>query len=151
MYFLAISILIIVLDRVTKYLVVTKMQEGMSIPLVPGVFNLTFILNPGAAFGMLEHNTMFFIGLTCVVLLTAFFLRKAIMQEPFLMKYGAALFLGGAIGNLIDRMQTGLVIDFLDFIVWPVFNIADIAICVGVGMMIWSMTQEENKKSSLSQ
>lgn len=148
MYFLLISILTIVLDRWTKFLVVEHMQEGMSIELIPGIFNFTFILNPGAAFGMLEHNTTFFIALTALVLVAAFVLRKHIMAEPFLMKYGVALFLGGAIGNLIDRIQTGLVIDFFDFIVWPVFNVADIAICVGVGMMVWSMTQEETKKTA---
>lgn len=146
MYFIAVSLLVIVLDRITKMLVQSHMTVGMSIPIVEDVFNLTYILNPGAAFGMLEHNTTFFICLTAVVLIGAALARKQIMAEPPVSRYGMALFLGGAIGNLIDRINTGLVIDFFDFIVWPVFNVADIAICVGVGLIIWSMLKEESKK-----
>ncbi len=149
MYFCLLTLAIIIIDRVTKLLVVDRMPLGSSIPLIDGVFNLTYILNPGAAFGMLEHNRTFFIVLTCGVLLGAFFLKKHILQEPPLCKYGVALFLGGAIGNLIDRIDTGLVIDFFDFIIWPVFNMADIAICVGVGMIIWSTMEEETKKKKI--
>ena len=63
-----------------------------------------------------------------------------------MIKYGGALFLGGAIGNLIDRIEIGLVVDFFDFRIWPIFNVADIAICVGVGLIIWSVMKEESHK-----
>ena len=73
-------------------------------------------------------------------------MRKKILEEPFAIQLGIALFVGGALGNLIDRIQTGLVVDFFDFRIWPVFNMADIAICMGVGVMIWSIICEEMMK-----
>lgn len=124
------------------------MTEGMSIPIIDQVFHLTLVLNPGAAFGMLEYNREFFIIMAIVVLLAVVFMRKKIIEEPFAIQLGIALFAGGALGNLIDRIQTGLVVDFFDFRIWPVFNMADIAICVGVGVMIWSIVCDEMKKKS---
>ena len=146
MNFLVISFLVILADRLTKMLVMNRMQEGMSIPVVQGFFNFTYVLNPGAAFGMLPNNRVFFIALTVAVLVIAFVARKQIAKEGPWFTYGMSLFLGGAIGNLLDRIKTGLVVDFFDFIVWPVFNVADIAICVGVGMIIWSVLKDETKQ-----
>ena len=146
MNFLVISFLVILVDRLTKMLVMDRMQEGMSIPVVQGFFNFTYVLNPGAAFGMLPNNRVFFIALTVAVLVIAFVARKQIAKEGPWFTYGMSLFLGGAIGNLLDRIKTGLVVDFFDFIVWPVFNVADIAICVGVGMIIWSVLKDETKQ-----
>ena len=146
MNFFVISFLVILADRLTKMLVMDRMQEGMSIPVVQGFFNFTYVLNPGAAFGMLPNNRVFFIALTVAVLVIAFVARKQIAKEGPWFTYGMSLFLGGAIGNLLDRIKTGLVVDFFDFIVWPVFNVADIAICVGVGMIIWSVLKDETKQ-----
>ena len=145
MDFLVLSFLVISVDRLTKILVMDKMQEGMSIPVIQGIFHFTYVLNPGAAFGMLPNNRSFFIALTVAVLVIAFVARKQILKETAWIKYGMALFLGGAIGNLLDRIETGFVVDFFDFIIWPVFNVADIAICVGVGMIIWSVLKSETK------
>ncbi len=135
----------VMLDQITKYMIVRNMTEGMSIPIIDQVFHLTFVLNPGAAFGMLEHNREFFIIMAIVVLMFVVYMRKKILEEPLPIQIGIALFVGGALGNLIDRMKTGLVVDFFDFRIWPVFNIADIAICLGVGVMIWSIIREELK------
>lgn len=135
----------VMLDQITKYMIVSNMTEGMSIPIIDQVFHLTFVLNPGAAFGMLEHNREFFIIMAIVVLMFVVYMRKKILEEPLPIQIGIALFVGGALGNLIDRMKTGLVVDFFDFRIWPVFNIADIAICLGVGVMIWSIIREELK------
>jgi len=121
------------------------MTEGMSIPILEHVFHLTFVLNPGAAFGMLENNREFFIIMALAVLTLVVYMRKSILEEPLEIQLGIALFVGGALGNLIDRIQTGLVVDFFDFRIWPVFNMADIAICVGVGVIIWSIICEEMK------
>jgi len=136
---------VVMLDQITKYMIVSNMTEGMSIPIIDQVFHLTFVLNPGAAFGMLEHNREFFIIMAIVVLMFVVYMRKKILEEPLPIQIGIALFVGGALGNLIDRMKTGLVVDFFDFRIWPVFNIADIAICLGVGVMIWSIIREELK------
>lgn len=145
MYLIIVVFVVVMLDQITKYMIVSNMTEGMSIPIIDQVFHLTFVLNPGADFGMLEHNREFFIIMAIVVLMFVVYMRKKILEEPLPIQIGIALFVGGALGNLIDRMKTGLVVDFFDFRIWPVFNIADIAICLGVGVMIWSIIREELK------
>ena len=132
-----IPLVVIILDRITKYLVASRMLEGESIPVVPGIFHLTYILNPGAAFGILENQRMFFILVAGIIVLAAICFHARLQKEPLLLRCGVGLLLGGAVGNLIDRMQTGFVVDFFDFRVWPIFNIADIAICTGVAMVLW--------------
>ena len=122
------------------------MVLGESIPIIEEVFHLTYILNPGAAFGMLAHNRLFFIAIAVVVIGIIIWARREILASPWEVKAGCGLFLGGAIGNLIDRARQGLVIDFFDFRIWPVFNIADIAICIGVGLIIWNLLKTELKR-----
>ena len=142
---LGIGILVFIIDQLVKHLVVSTMHLGQSLPVIKGIFHITYVLNPGAAFGMLEHQRWFFIvvALAAVLLGVAFY--KKLQQESFLMRSGAGLLLGGAVGNLADRIQSGLVVDFLDFRVWPVFNIADIAICAGAGMLIFDIWQRRNE------
>ena len=142
---LGIGILVFVIDQLVKHLVVSTMHLGQSFPVIKGIFHITYVLNPGAAFGMLEHQRWFFIVVAlATVLLGVFFYRK-LQQESILMRSGAGLLLGGAVGNLADRIQSGLVVDFLDFRVWPVFNIADIAICAGAGILIYDIWQRRNE------
>ena len=142
---LGIGILVFVIDQLVKHLVVSTMHLGQSFPVIKGIFHITYVLNPGAAFGMLEHQRWFFIVVAlAAVLLGVFFYRK-LQQESILMRSGAGLLLGGAVGNLADRIQSGLVVDFLDFRVWPVFNIADIAICAGAGILIYDIWQRRNE------
>lgn len=142
---LGIGILVFIIDQLVKHLVVSTMHLGQSLPVIKGIFHITYVLNPGAAFGMLEHQRWFFIvvALAAVLLGVAFY--KKLQQESFLMRSGAGLLLGGAIGNLADRIQSGLVVDFLDFRIWPVFNIADIAICAGAGILIFDIWQRRNE------
>ena len=142
---LGIGILVFIIDQLVKHLVVSTMHLGQSLPLIKGIFHITYVLNPGAAFGMLEHQRWFFIlvALAAVLLGAAFY--KKLQQESFLMRSGAGLLLGGAVGNLADRIQSGLVVDFLDFRIWPVFNIADIAICAGAGILIFDIWQRRNE------
>ena len=142
---LGIGILVFVIDQLVKHLVVSTMHLGQSFPVIKGIFHITYVLNPGAAFGMLEHQRWFFIVVAlAAVLLGVFFYRK-LQQESILMRSGAGLLLGGAVGNLADRIQSGLVVDFLDFRIWPVFNIADIAICAGAGILIFDIWQRRNE------
>ena len=142
---LGIGILVFIIDQLVKHLVVSTMHLGQSLPVIKGIFHITYVLNPGAAFGMLEHQRWFFIlvALPAVLLGAAFY--KKLQQESFLMRSGAGLLLGGAVGNLADRIQSGLVVDFLDFRIWPVFNIADIAICAGAGILIFDIWQRRNE------
>ena len=138
-----LSFLVILLDRFTKITIVSKMTEGESIPVLDNIFHITYVLNPGAAFGMLPHNRPFFLLIGAVAVVAIIWLRKDILSEGWKVRCGTALFLGGTLGNLWDRIQTGLVIDFLDFRIWPVFNVADIAICVGTGLIMWDMIQNK--------
>ena len=151
MLFFLLTMLVIIVDQLTKYYVVTHFYLGESVPVIENIFHWTYILNPGAAFGMMEGSRWFFILIALVVVTGVYYLRKDIMDNGPMMKYGTALFVGGAIGNLIDRARSGLVIDFFDFRIWPVFNVADICICVGVGCILWKILQMEmleSKKSS---
>ena len=148
MLLLIIAAFVVVVDQFTKYLVTSNMIEGMGIPIVDGIFHLTFILNPGAAFGILENNRWFFVLTALAVLAFLFYYRHVILSETRMVQFGIALFAGGALGNLIDRIRIGLVIDFFDLRIWPIFNVADIAICLGVGLILWSTIKTELKRTN---
>ncbi|MBQ6618216.1 MAG: signal peptidase II [Phascolarctobacterium sp.] len=150
MYFLFVALFVIIFDQLTKYYVVSNFYLGESVPVIENIFHWTYILNPGAAFGMFEGSRWFFVVIAIGVLVGIWYMKDEINEGGWMMQYGAALFGGGAIGNLIDRARSGLVIDFFDFRIWPVFNVADIAICVGVAMILWKVLQTEfltNEKS----
>ena len=150
MYFLLVALLVIIFDQLTKYYVVSNFYLGESLPVIENIFHWTYILNPGAAFGIFEGSRWFFVVIAIGVLVGIWYMKDEINEGGWMMQYGAALFGGGAIGNLIDRARSGLVIDFFDFRIWPVFNVADIAICVGVAMILWKVLQTEfltNEKS----
>ena len=142
---LGIGILVFILDQLVKHAVLVSMHLGESIPIIKDVFHITFVLNPGAAFGMLEHQRWIFIVVALLVVVLALVFYKHIQRESLITRIGAGLLLGGALGNLLDRIQSGLVVDFLDFRIWPVFNIADIAIFGGAAMLIWDMGQRRNE------
>lgn len=146
MWLFVLPLAVVILDQFSKYIVVENMALGESIPIIEEVFHLTYILNPGAAFGMFAHNRLFFIAIAVIVIGVIIWARREILASPWEVKAGCGLFLGGAIGNLIDRARQGLVIDFFDFRIWPVFNIADIAICIGVGLIIWNLLKTELKR-----
>ena len=150
MYFLLVALLVIIFDQLTKYYVVSNFYLGESVPVIENIFHWTYILNPGAAFGMFEGSRWFFVVIAIGVLFGIWYMKDEINEGGWMMQYGAALFGGGAIGNLIDRARSGLVIDFFDFRIWPVFNVADIAICVGVAMILWKVLQTEFLKNEKS-
>ncbi len=143
--FVIITTLTVLLDQVTKHLVLKEMRVGESIPVVGGFFNLTFVMNPGAAFGILStlserFRVPFFLGvsLIAIVLVLLFYFQRA--RDNGLLQVGLTLVLGGAVGNMIDRVRFGEVVDFIDIYYgqyhWPAFNIADSAISIGVGLLI---------------
>ncbi len=132
------------LDRVTKHLAEAALTPGVCVPVFENIFHLTLVHNRGAAFGFLPDAAIFFVVVACVCIaaIIAAFWRPHLFGRLFGLRVtdsrvGAALalILGGAIGNLIDRLRHGYVIDFLDFRVWPVFNFADTAITCG-GILI---------------
>lgn len=143
MIYALLALLVVVVDQATKYFVVQHFAVGESVPVIENVFHWTFILNRGAAFGMLEGSRWLFVVIAMAVIGGVFYLRKEIAQSGEFACLGAALFTGGAVGNLIDRTLQGVVVDFFDFRIWPIFNVADIAICTGVGLIIWSILKTE--------
>lgn len=127
---------ILALDQLVKAFIRMTFLPGESLPVIPHVFHITYVLNPGAAFGIFAHERMFFIAAGALLLVLAAFFYPRLRGEAPMLRYGAVALVAGAVGNLIDRITTGLVVDFLDLRIWPVFNIADIAICGGVACMI---------------
>ncbi len=138
-----LSLLMLVLDQISKWLTVAYMEYAQVIPLIPNL-NLRYIHNEGAAFSFLADaggwQRWGFAAFALLVSAGLVAMLRAERAGNRLLGCAYALILGGAIGNLIDRVAYGYVIDFIDFYVgnwhWPAFNIADSAICVGAGMMI---------------
>ena len=134
---LAAAVLLIA-DQWTKRLVLTRLEPGAVKPVLP-FFNLTRVLNTGASFGMFQDSNRAFIGMTVLILIVLAFLHRRLVSEGRWTGLGLALLWGGALGNLVDRVRMGAVVDFLDFH-WaenhfPSFNAADSAITVGVALM----------------
>ncbi|HOC08302.1 MAG TPA: signal peptidase II [Bacillota bacterium] len=121
----------IVADRVSKVICRQYLRPLGSIPVIKGVFHLTYVENTGAAFGMLQGNTWFLILTSVLVSAVVAYLIWKVKPENRYVKISLALILGGALGNLVDRVLLGYVVDFLDFRIWPVFNIADSCVVVG--------------------
>lgn len=143
MRFVLLALGWLALDQWSKWLVTEKMTLGESIPIKEEIFHLTYVNNPGAAFGMLAYKTAFFIVVTLIVVCGLAYYFTRIPDDKYLLKTGLAIQLSGAVGNLIDRVRFGYVIDFLDFRVWPVFNVADIGISIGVGILILELFRTE--------
>ena len=132
---LIIGIALFVLDQLSKYIVRTSMQASQSVAVIKNVFHITFVQNTGAVFGVLKGFGFAFIWLTIIALGFILF-----YWERFPKKFVSRLFLVfivvGLVGNLIDRVFFGYVIDFLDFRIWPVFNLADSLVSVGVAGLV---------------
>jgi signal peptidase II len=131
------AIAVTILDQVAKWFVQGHMELGESIPLISHVFHLTYIMNPGAAFGILEYQHTFFLGIVVILFAAYLIMRRRIPKNPVYFPIGIGMVLGGALGNAIDRVRYQGVVDFFDFRVWPIFNVADIAICVGMALILW--------------
>ena len=155
-----ISLTTVVADQISKVQIMQTMRLHESIPVVPDFCSLTYIRNPGAAFGLLASSgqafRLIFFGLTSVFalgLLGMIFFR--LRQDDWVGQLSIAGILGGAIGNLLDRVRFGEVIDFLDFYVngyhWPAFNVADAAISVGVFFLILHFALEKKEEEAMLQ
>lgn len=126
------------------------MVPHQSIPVLDNIFHITYVQNTGAAFSILKGKTFFFTVVSFIVILVITFI---LIKHPIKHKAVGivmAMILGGAIGNLIDRLRFGYVVDFLDFRVWPVFNIADCAIVLGVLILAYLITFHPDYQSLYS-
>lgn len=145
MRFVILIILVIVLDQLSKSQVVAHFALHESLPVIPGFFSLTYLTNTGAAFGILAgHPTWwrqaFFVGVALIALVVICVMYRRLRDHSLWYEVALAFIAGGAIGNGIDRVRLGSVIDFLDVYVgthhWPAFNVADSAITVGVAIFL---------------
>ena len=129
--------IIVVLDQLTKHLF---WGIGRNYEIIPGYFNITRVKNAGAAFGMFQGARFFFVAASCIAVVLIVYLGLRIPHEQRRRRVLLGLILGGAVGNLIDRVASGEVIDFLQIGVaghyWPVFNVADAGVTVGAALLI---------------
>ena len=130
------ALFILILDQLTKFLVKANFQFNQSIPIIKGILHLTYVTNTGSAFGLFKGLSVFFVVFSFIVIAAIFYYIKKIKNNEKLLQFAAGLLLGGTIGNLIDRLAYGAVIDFFDFRVWPVFNMADSAVTISVALLI---------------
>lgn len=127
-----IAAILVILDQYSKFLITHRMAYGESIPVIKDIFHLTLISNTGIAFGLFKGGNTFFILTSLVIILgIIIFKERIITKHPLSGKVVIGLIVGGAIGNLIDRIRLRYVVDFLDFRVWPIFNLADSGITIG--------------------
>lgn len=138
-FFLAIF-LVFLLDQAGKFLVIRYLAPVVGIKILP-FFHLTYQENTGAAFSILSGKNTFFIFTSLFVISVIIFwlIKEKKYNFPF------ALVLGGALGNLFDRIVRGRVIDFLDFLIWPVFNFADSAVTIGTLLLFWQLFRKSAK------
>ncbi|MGI6257662.1 MAG: signal peptidase II [Anaerovoracaceae bacterium] len=134
-YFLLV-IAVVVLDQVVKHLVVSFMSLHQSIPVIDGFFHVTYTQNTGAAFSLLQGQKLLLIGLPVFLICVGLvYIYKHRNDKRKVLMISVALIVGGGIGNLIDRISLGYVVDLFDFRVFPIFNVADIFVTVGCALL----------------
>lgn len=142
MIFTIVSI-VLFLDQLTKSLVTKNLALNQSIPIINGILHITLIHNRGAAFGILKNQaTLFIFTSVFAIILIYFNLKNTQHRRHSIYSVSLSLILAGASGNLFDRLFLGYVVDFIDFRIWPVFNVADSAITVGAILLGWSILRK---------
>ncbi|MFO8192667.1 MAG: signal peptidase II [Bacillota bacterium] len=150
MSLILIAAVVIVLDQLSKYMIASSMKMGQSITVIENFFYITYVRNPGAAFGMFPYQTVFFVVITVIVVLVIIYYYRLLTKGHRWLRVALALQLGGALGNLIDRVRGGYVTDFLNFTVWPpVFNLADSAIVIGIAFFVIAFWRDSNSIKEL--
>ncbi len=151
---IAYTPLIVIIDQLTKTYIDNEMRLYQSIELLENFFHITYIRNKGAAFGILSGadesvRIPFFLVISAIAIAVIFYILYTYQEESKLFPLSLALILGGAVGNMIDRLRFGEVVDFLDVHWyghhWPAFNVADMAISIGVAFLIINMLFEKEK------
>lgn len=149
MYYI-IALIVILIDQVTKWIVDTSMEIGESILVIENVLYITSHRNQGAAFGILQGQMWFFYIITTIVIIGIIYYMEKEAKGDVLFATSLALILGGAVGNFIDRVFRGEVVDFVDTFIFgynfAIFNVADAALCIGVGLLFIKMFQDERRK-----
>ena len=134
---------VIFLDQISKFFAVKFLQLNTPVIFIKNFLNLTLVHNHGAAFGTFQNQLLLFILISILAIVLIFYnLRDK--KNSVIFKLSLSLILGGAIGNLIDRLRFGFVIDFLDLRIWPVFNLADSAITIAAILLTWELLFKKN-------
>lgn len=137
-----LAAIILILDQISKFIICRVILPGSSFPVIKNIFHLTYVQNKGAAFGLFPNQTLFFISITLLTIFLILFFHQRLSKKGGPLSWALGLILGGALGNLIDRIRLKAVIDFLDFSLkghhWPSFNIADSAITIGAIILLFS-------------
>lgn len=129
--FLFTIFVVLLIDQATKQMILNKMQPGESIPVITNIFHITYVRNPGGAFGILAYRTEIFVVMAVIFIILVSILPIYFPGRNLKMSCALGILTGGVMGNLLDRLRTGFVVDFLDFRVWPIFNAADVSIFIG--------------------
>lgn len=141
-----IFVSVLLLDRITKILTLKFLLAKGSIALLP-FFSFTYVENTGSAFGLFQNANLALLIVNLFVLFLMYKWRRDILNLGIFARYGYLLIFSGALGNIYDRIVLGYVVDFLDFRIWPVFNIADSAICVGAALICLAILKEGKGKN----
>ena len=150
---------ILVLDQWTKSLIIQKLLLYQKVEVIQGFFNILHVRNTGGAFGIFGGDkgglgSILFVVVSLIAIGVIIFLFIKIKEDEKTLALSFSLILSGAIGNLIDRLRYGEVIDFLDFYLssthWPTFNVADSAICIGIGLMALELLKRDHKEGTKS-
>ncbi|HUW23894.1 MAG TPA: signal peptidase II [bacterium] len=137
-----ITLILLSVDQFSKYIIRQKMSLAESIPIIKSVFHITYVENRGIAFGLFPQGSSLFIVISLIIILGIIFFERKKVIKSLKERFCLGLILGGALGNLIDRLRFGFVIDFLDFRIWPVFNLADSGVCIGGILMVFFLLRK---------
>jgi len=140
-----IVVTILSLDQLVKFIVTKNLAPNSSLPVIKGIFHLTLVHNPGAAFGILKNQLVLFIFTSIFAIILIYLNLKNNKHKKYI-AVSMSLILAGALGNLCDRLFFGYVIDYLDFRIWPVFNIADTSITIGAILLGWAICTRKSVK-----
>ncbi|MDD6095127.1 MAG: signal peptidase II [Clostridia bacterium] len=137
-YSLLVCLAVIILDQLSKYLVVQYIAEGATVRCIDGLFHLTYIKNRGAAFGMLADHRWVFMAVSVIAIVAIIVYMWRTKPKNMWLKTALGMIVGGGIGNMIDRTVNGYVVDFfeVEFVNFAVFNVADAFVCVACGILI---------------
>lgn len=150
MLYIFIIVFAVGIDQLTKYLAQTLLMPVKSVPLVQGIFHLTYARNTGAAFSILKDTQILLIPVTGVIIATIIcYMIKIRKNRAIVLKLSLALISGGALGNFIDRIRLGYVTDFFDFtlINYPIFNFADVFVVFGILILVYTVLFKSNQVS----
>ena len=143
------ALLILFIDQLSKFIIVKNFLPGQTQPVIKNIFQISFVCNKGIAFGIFSRSLNFpavSIIYTCIIIIVFILVfYKHFLYQRKTARLSLALISAGALGNLIDRIRFGCVIDFLDFRIWPVFNIADSAITIGATLLILQIFKHKTK------